>query len=253
MKLYCEPFGGMFWCYIKGTFEADEVIYNDYNKFNANLFACAKQPNKFLTYLTKIKAQDRNLFNQFKGDILHVRDKGFNIPDFDIATAYVYVVSQLFSGIMSEKAEMVDLKGKYTSKYYSFINKLRNKRIRKRLDRITAHNLGYDQIIDMYDTGDFNKKRYFYLDPPYFKKEHLYAFHEFNRDSHKELAINLNSLKSRWILSYYEYDELNEWFQQDKYIWVKKDYCKSSMALKGKAQSVGTELLVMNYRNTYTF
>jgi DNA adenine methylase len=250
MKLYCEPFGGMFWCYIKGAFKADTVVYNDFNKFNANIFACARQPDRFLPHLTKIKAQNRILFNKFKQTILDTGDN-FNIPDFDIAMKYVYVVTQIFSGIMSEKVEMIDLHEKYTSKYYSFINKLQNPIIRRRLDRITVHNKSYEEILDMYDGNTFNKNNYFYLDPPYYTKEHLYAFHEFGRESHIQLANRLTTLNSRWILSYYEYDELSEWFPNDKYVWIKKDYVKASMASKGKEQSVGTELLIMNFNNTY--
>jgi DNA adenine methylase len=252
MELYAECFGGAFWNYINGGFTAKEVVYSDFNRFMANMFACAKHPDKFLTHLTKIEAQDKDLFDKFKQEILDTQEN-FNMPDFDIATMYIYIVTQSFSGIMSEKVEMVDLHGKYRSKYYAFINKLRNRRIRKRLDRVTVHNESYEKILDMYDGNDFSKQRYFYLDPPYFQKEHLYAFHEFGRDSHQELAMKLNSLKSRWILSYYQYDELNEWFPSDKYIWERMDFAKASMAAKGKAQSIGTELLIMNYRSTFSF
>jgi DNA adenine methylase len=251
MNLYVEPFGGAFWNYIKGSFNAKEVVYNDFNKFMSNMFACSKQPDKFLSYLNKVKAQDRQLFDKFKYEILSIKDN-FNIPDFNIATMYIYIVTQTFSGIMSEKVQMIDLHGKYTSKYYAFINKLKNRTIRKRLDKVTVYNLSYDQILDMYDTECFDKNRYFYLDPPYYQKEHLYAFHEFGKDNHKELSNKLKSLNSRWILSYYEYDELAEWFPNDKYIWTTMDFKKSSMASEGKEQSVATELLIMNYRSVYS-
>jgi len=253
MDLYCELFGGAGWMTIKSDFIAKEMVYNDYNPFMANMFACAKQPDKFLSYLTRIKPQDRVLFDKFKQEILEVNDVGFNIPDFDIATKYVYIVSQVFSGIMSEKVEMIDLHGKYRSKYYSFINKLNNPTIRRRLDRVTVYNKSYEEIIDMYDGKSFSKNRYFYLDPPYFQKEHLYAFHEFGRESHEQLAKRLSTLNSRWLLSYYEYDELQDWFPSDKYVWEKQDFNKASMAIKDKKQSVGTELLIMNYRNMYMF
>ena len=252
MKLYCEPFGGMLWNYVKGTFKADTVVYNDFNRFNANIFACCKEPDKFLSHLNRFEAQDRKLFESFKQTILSTTEN-FPMPDYNIATMYVYIITQLFSGVMSEKVEMVDLHGKYRSKYYSFINKLKNPKIRRRLDRVTVHNESFEQIIDMYDGTDFNKNRYFYFDPPYFKKEHLYAFHEFGRANHEELARKLRDLKSRWILSYYEYDELNDWFPIDKFEWERMDFKKASMAAKGKEQTVGTELLIMNYKNRFSF
>lgn len=252
MDLYVETFGGAFWNYVMGKFTAKEVVYNDFNRYMANLFACCKHPDKFLSYLTRIEAQDKDLFNNFKQQILDAQDN-FNMPDFDIATMYIYIVTQSFSGIMSEKVEMVDLHGKYRSKYYAFINKLNNRRIRHRLDRVTVYNESYEKILDMYDGDEFSKQRYFYLDPPYYQKEHLYAFHEFGRASHEELARKLHTLKSRWILSYYEYDELNEWFPSDQYVWERMDFAKASMATKGKEQSVGTELLIMNYKSVFTF
>ncbi len=245
MDLYCEPFGGAFWNYIKGDFDAKTVVYNDFNKFMANLFACCQSPDKFLSHLKKIEAQDNDLFNKFKATVLETREN-FNIPDYDIATMYIYLVTQTFSGMMSEKVKMVDLHGKYKSKYYAFINKLENERIRKRLEKIIVTHNSFEYILEQFDGYG---KNYFYLDPPYYQKEHLYAFHEFGRASHEELARKLHSLKSRWILSYYEYEELNEWYPQEKYTWETKEYAKASMATKGKAQSVGTELLILNYSN----
>ena len=43
-----------------------------------------------------------------------------------------------------------------------------------------------------------------------------------------------------------EIEEL-KWFPKDEYRWEYKDYKKASMASKGKDQSTGTEILIMNY------
>jgi DNA adenine methylase len=243
LELYIEPFSGGFWTYIKGDFETKRAIYNDFNPYMANIFACCKEPDKYLSYLKSVDAQDRAIFDKFKQDVISTTE--FVMPDFELGMKYIYVLTQTFSGIMSPKVKMVDLHGKYKSKYYAFINKLENPKIRKRLEKLEVLNQSFEQVIEQYDSKD----TFFYLDPPYYKKEHLYAFHEFGRSHHEQLASILQKIKGKFILSYYEYDELSEWYPQDKYIWEKKDYFKASMATKGKKQSVGTELLVMNYKS----
>ena len=241
---YSEVFGGAGWVLVKGTFEAKRLIYNDFNKFLSNIFECCKNPDDFLYHLKNTEAQNLQIFNEAKQTILDIGDN-YTIPDYDIATKYILVLTQTFSGMMSPKVKMVDLHGKYTSKYYAFIHKLENLKIRKRLEKLEVTNQSFEQVIEQYDS----KNTFFYLDPPYYKKEHLYAFHDFGRGHHEKLADILQNIKGKFILSYYEYDELNEWYPGGKYIWERKDYAKASMATKGKKQSIGTELLIMNYKN----
>jgi site-specific DNA-adenine methylase len=59
-----------------------------------------------------------------------------------------------------------------------------------------VHHLDYKEIFKMYDSKD----TVFYLDPPYYKKEHLYDNCEnFN---HEELRNEIKKLKGKIILSY---------------------------------------------------
>lgn len=245
MKKYVEVFGGAMWVYINSDLTAEEVYYNDFNPFMANLFACCHEYKEFIPWLNKNKAQDINLFNNFKEEILEKieRNEKIKFPDFNLASKYVYIVTQCFSGIMSKNVKMVNLKGKYKSKYYSFLDRIKKPKIQQKLDKLQVSNLSYDKFIMQHDEKD----TYFYLDPPYYSTENLYAFHNFNINDHEILAKILQNMKSKWVLSYYEFDKLHEWFPQDKYKWIKKDYKKASMASKGKKQSTGTELLVKNF------
>ncbi len=241
IKRYVEVFGGAMWVYINSDLIAEEVIYNDFNPFMANLFACCHEYKEFIPILEQNKAQDEKLFNKFKEEILNV--KNIKFPDFNIASKYVYIVTQCFSGIMSKNVKMVNLKGKYKSKYYSFLDRLKKSKIQQKLDKLQVFNLSYDEIIPKID----DENTYFYLDPPYYSTENLYAFHNFTINDHKNLAKILKNMKGKWVLSYYEFDDLHKWFPQNKYKWIKKDYKKASMASKGKKQSIGTELLVLNF------
>lgn len=243
---YVEIFGGAFWVYLKSDFEAKDVVYNDVNPFMANLFACCTQYNKFLEYITKYDAQNTELFNEFRDEVAErFKTNDVQIPDFDLGAKYVYVATQTFSGIVNERVKMVDLKGKYKSKYYSFADRLKNGKIQKKLDKVRVSNVSYDDLIKQEDDGN----TFFYIDPPYYGTENLYGFHSFGKEDHHKLIEMLKNSESKWILSYYEFPQLLEWFPETEWHWERKDYKKASMAKKGKNQSVGTEVLVMNYQN----
>jgi len=142
---------------------------------------------------------------------------------------------------MSEKVKYVDLKGKYNSKYNSFTGRVKNPKVQKKLGKINVTSQSFEDFIPTID----DPKTFLYLDPPYYGTENLYAFHNFTKDKHKELADILNQCESSWILSYYEFPEMQEWYPWDKYVWFRKDFKKASMASSGKKQTVGTELLII--------
>ena len=150
MKVYAEVFGGAFWNYVKGDFICDEAHYNDVNRFMVNLFACCAQPEEFSKWVDAVEPQDRVLYDKYKQDIKCYMDPSaptFPIPQFEIAQKYVYLVTQTFSGIMSENAKMVDLKGKYKSKYLSFADRLHKPKICERLNKVQASNLSYEKFV----------------------------------------------------------------------------------------------------------
>lgn len=238
---YIEVFGGAMWVYIKGDINADKIIYNDYNPFMANLFACCKEYKEFIKYVDSVDPQNNELFEKFKEEIININN--INIPNFDIGMKYVYMATQTFSGIVNEKVKMVDLKGKYKSKYLSFRDRLVNPKVQPKLDKLEVYNLSYDEIIPKMD----GENTLIYGDPPYYGTEKLYGFHDFGLEDHEKLKDILKNCKSKWILSYYEFPDLVKWFPEDQYRWERKDYKKASMASKNKKQSTGTEVLVMNY------
>jgi hypothetical protein len=54
-------------------------------------------------------------------------------------------------------------------------------------------------------------------------------------------------MKGKFSLSYYHFDLLDEWFPREEYTWKEKEFSKTAMAISGKAQTKGVELLIMNY------
>jgi DNA adenine methylase len=249
IEAYVEPFSGMFWVFFKMELHnypnLKKVVYNDFNPLNVNLFNCVKNYNEFYNVIKEYKSQDGELFNKYQIEIFNPSFKvDLSTPDYHTASKYAYVLSQVWSGTNPEKSKFIDLKGKYKSKFDSFKDKLQDTKWQKYFDKITiCENMDFQDVIEKYDSPT----TYFYCDPPYYKTENYYANHDFGIDTHKRLADTLTSIKGKFSLSYYYFEQLEEWFPKPEYNWVDKSFAKAAMAKAGKAQTMGVELLIMNY------
>lgn len=249
IETFVEPFSGQFWVYYNLPLEEftnlDKVVYNDFNKLNANLFNCVRNHTEFYESLKGISSQNSELFYKYQSEIFSPDfDIDLSKPNYEVGYKYAYVLSQVWSGTNPEKAKFIDLKGKYTSKFDSFKNKLTNPKWRDYFEKIdVVENLDFEAVIKKYDSP----KAYFYCDPPYYNTENYYANHDFGLETHERLANCLKNIKGRFSLSYYDFPQLSEWFPKDEYRWEQKEFAKAAMAKAGKAQTKGTELLIMNY------
>jgi len=249
IETYCEVFSGMYWTFFKINIQEfpnlKNVIYNDINILNVNLFNCVKNHEMFYQEISKIPSQNKELFDEFQREIF---DPYFEIdlsqPDFHSAIAYSYILTQNWSGTNPSTSKFIDLKGKYKSKFDTFKDKLQNINWQKHFDRIDLiENLDFEEIIEKHDS----ENSFFYCDPPYMNCEKYYANHEFNPQSHERLAKTLQNIKGKFALSYYYFPQLEEWFPKNKYHWEQKDFAKAASAKIGVKQNKGTELLIMNY------
>jgi len=249
VETYVEPFSGMYWVFFKMDISnypnLKQVVYNDFNPLNVNLFNCVKEYNTFNEVIEDYKSQNKDLFYEFQKEIFAEDFKvDLSTPDYHTAAKYAYVLSQVWSGTNPEKSKFIDLKGKYRSKFDSFKNKLTNPIWQNYFSKITTtENLDFQEVIQKYDSPT----TYFYCDPPYYKTEDYYANHDFGIETHERLATTLKSIKGKFSLSYYDFPQLSEWFPKDEYRWESKQFAKAAMAKAGKSQTKGTELLIMNY------
>jgi DNA adenine methylase len=258
IETYVECFGGMYWVFFNMNIEdypnLKTVVYNDFNKLNANLFRCSKQYDRLLRELQEYPRQEyhnpitppfyADLFNLCQKEVF---DPNLVIPDeadFEIAAKYLYVLTQVFSGSRPETSKYMDYKGKYRCKVDIFEDKLKHPKYREHLDRITfVENQDFQPILDKYDSPT----AYFYLDPPYWKTENYYSSHDFDTYDHQRLAGALHKINGKFGLSYYEFPQLRDWYPEYAYHWESKGFAKAAAAKDGIKQNIGTELLIMNY------
>ena len=257
METYVETFGGMFWCFFNMDLSQfpnlKKVVYNDFNPLNYNLFKCIQNPTKLLKAINSIDCQKfgmeitpsiyKEQFINFQAEIFA---ENFRVEpgNYDVAAKYVYILTQVFSGSKPETSSFIDLKGKYKSKYLTFRDKLLKPDWIEHFLKIThVENMDFAEVIEKYDSPN----TYFYVDPPYWKTENYYSNHDFDRQDHERLSNSLISMEGKFSLSYYDFPLLSEWFPKDTYTWEKKEFAKAAAAKKGKTQTMGEELLIMNY------
>ena len=258
METYVETFSGMFWCFFKMDLQEypnlKTIVYNDFNPLNANLFKCVRNYKELLKECNKLAVQEKGVFptnplckKDFDSFQKEIFSSDFVIgedPNYEVAAKYAYILTQVWSGTNPERGKFIDLKGKYTSKFDSFKNKLLSPKWQAYFEKITfVENMDFEDVIKKYDSST----TYFYCDPPYFKTENYYANHEFGIETHKRLADVLKSTEGKFSLSYYDFPKLSEWFLKEEYTWKNKEFAKAAMAKAGKEQTMGTELLIMNY------
>ena len=251
METYVEPFSGAFWVYYNLDLalypKLKTVVYNDFNKVNANLFACVKKYEEFYEFIKEIPAQEKDRFERYQKGAFEDFDFDPDTPNFQKGLEYIYVVTQVFSGIRPETSNFIDLKGKYNSKLNSFRNKLNNPKLYKHFQMIThVKNEDFEDIINEFDSPT----TYFYLDPPYWKTEDYYSNQDFDVTDHKRLSEVLGRIDGKYSLSYYDFELLKEYYPKDTHRWTSKDYAKAAGAVSGKKQTKASELLIMNYNDT---
>lgn len=279
IKTYIEPFSGSMGTYMDDdSMKFETVIYNDKNRHQVNLYKCCQNPEKFLTYLEKLKNSILNTSEtdpikkwEFYKSIYHkyikndfLDNMNFEIGDFARASMYAFLITSSFSSVYPRGGGFSGYKkDKDRLKLEVLIDKLKKNKYTNKLNSINEfYNIDFEELINKYDSID----TYLYIDPPYYKYDEktgeddtkrLFWYGSDNDEvfgpaSHRRLLELLKNTKCRWSLSYYYFPLLEELLPRNEYFWIEKDVFRSSSQggnnheLK-KEQSKGTELLIMNY------
>jgi len=272
IKIYCEPFAGSYAIYFYTQLSEDVIsVYNDQNSDQVNLFTCSKNHKKLLDTINYHLTNKDGLLNPngvepkifykelyYKLKKSNFSNEEFDIPDYDRASQYAFLLTSAFSSINYMAAGYSGF-NKDKLKLTTLINKLNNEYVQKKLEKIThIENLDFEEIIKKYDSPN----TYFYCDPPYNSEKKVdnkwvednekrvgwYNSKDvFDKNSHERLAKCLKNIQGKFSLSYYDFENLSQWFPKDKYKWVSKDFFRSSASFSENKEQKGTELLIMNY------
>jgi len=269
IKNYIEVFSGSMAIFFNEDFtHCNDITFNDYNKLQANFIMCCKDYDKMLSELdlslksggflylnesdpTKMKKYYRDLYtdtkNPDKCDFYDNMD--WSIPNYEKAVIYSFMITSSFNACFARGAGFSGITKTNKLKLTTLINKLKKEEYRKKLDSLTnIECLDFGELIIKYDSID----SFLYLDPPY-KYTDGKGTHDkdygskdiFGDLAHKRLSDILKNTKSRWCLSYYWFEELEEWFPRDKYFWTEREFYRPSASFSNDKK--GKELLIMNY------
>jgi DNA adenine methylase len=223
-RTFVEPFAGSAQIF-KALHKNPEKIYvlNDLNKDIYNIWKNIKSVD-----IDKIRRFD------FKGDIEtfhHLRD------NYKPKTKEQELYKDLYLSRFSYANQRVSYAKKNQSKF-RFLECLPN--IQAILKNVVVSNLDYLKVLKKYNQED----TLFYLDPPYFEKEHLYENQSVNPI---ELANALKKIKGKFILSYNDVPEVVDAFKGFHIHQISTTYSIFHTADKTQEKRQVKELLITNY------
>ena len=237
---FVDVFGGAGWVSVKSQIAPRALtnVYNDLNPHLANIFMhFSLDPDAVKAQLHAWPQQDAVLYRQFQQDIFGPNPSPLTL---ETAAKYLYLEVQSFTGNTLGLNSSVYFDKKNIHGLNPLLKKLSDPRITKRLKQLTVENLNAIDVIKKYDSPT----TFFYVDPPYYEKEHYYT-QAFGKHEHEELAQCLNTIQGEFALSYYDFEELNDWFPESKYNRTTYNVSKQSSSRTNKQR--GIELVIRNY------
>jgi len=217
ISTYVEPFGGMFGIFFAldfTKFNDVKFIYNDKNNLNYLLFKNLQNDN-FIDLVNSTEV-DEDYYRGCLKNMITEKDE--------------MLLSLYWLVILTCSSPYEIGKDSWRSNVEFGIFKMKYKAYQYHLSKINGiYNLDYKDIINKYDS----ESTFFYVDPPYKGKEEYYINHDFSKETHKELSDFLNSIKGKFLLSYYYFDGIEELYPNCRF--------------DSKITIMGTELIIMNY------
>ena len=232
--IYCEVFGGAAWILFGKSPNKEDwqtgpksrytEVYNDINGDLVNFWKYIKQhPEAFVTELNQYLVS-REMFDTFAQ----------HEPKTELERAIRFYF-QLSCSYGSRSKNFCIMQG---YKYMPLRNLEKVKAASERLKQVIIEKQDFEKLIARFDTPN----TFFYLDPPYYTKEHLYDREDANAfTKHDELAAILKQIKGKFLLSY----------NNDPHIKQLYDGCiveevETQYSVSGAFQTE-TELLIRNY------
>jgi len=257
---YIEVFGGSFAIYFNQDFShCKNIVYNDSSKLQTNLINSSRNYQEMINEIDVAlseggylycNSKDKKTLNDFyKSFYYEIKrsnfyyDMDFEIPNYRKALIHSFMINSSFNSCFPMSSGCSIFR-REKLKFMTYMERIQDKYYQSKLDNITnVECMDFEDLIKKYDS----ESSYFYLDPPY---KYIDGTGTHNKDYGSELTFGeeghyrlfnlIKDIKARWSLSYYDFPELHEWYPKDKYLWVTKDYYKSS-----NNKTRGDEILII--------
>ncbi|WP_028320361.1 DNA adenine methylase [Desulfatiglans anilini] len=227
-KSYCEVFAGAALVFFRKPPSKYEVI----NDLDSDLVAFYRVlQNHLEEFLRQFKwvLASREWFEDWKRQL-----PAGGLTDIQRAARYYYVQRLCFGGRVRGRTFGTAPMSRPRINLVRIEEELSE--VHLRLAAVTIENLSWQNFIKKYDRSE----TLFYLDPPYFKAP-FYA-HNLVLADYQEMAEILGGIKSRFILSINDHQEMRKCFRRFD---VQPIELKYSVAEKGLTD--GKELLIRNF------
>ena len=258
---YIEVFGGS-GVVLFGKEQTPFEVWNDYNNDLYNFFYCVK--HKHLELLRELKFLP--LCSRSEFHLMRAFLAGEPLPNIDFTAANDMVAQYLtapesaeITRILTTRCTLGDISRaaaffkinrlSYGAKMDTFSLQPCDLRqfyghittAHERIQRVVLENKDFGNILKVYDRTD----AFFYIDPPYFKAEKLYAV-EFSPADHLRLfqILTHKDFKGKWLLSYNNEDFIR---------WIYRDFPQfcfervNDLALRYNPKAVYGEILIGNF------
>lgn len=235
-NLYCEVFGGAGWVLFgksdnpqdwtedkKGKYTE---IYNDINGELINFWKYIKyHPEAFVAELNDYLVS-RELFEEAKNP--------YQRTELERAVRFYYMIAVSYG---SQSKNFCLMQG---HKYLPLKTLEKVKKASARLQNVVIEKTDYEKLILRVDT----ENTFFYIDPPYYKRENFYKRDDAEAFSgHNKLSELLLDLKGKFILSYNDDPYIKNLYSSKKFIL---QTVEAPYTISGKNQ-IQTELLIRNF------
>jgi site-specific DNA-adenine methylase len=265
---YIEPFAGMFGIYLSKNTDFSKVkniIYNDIDSQNGNVFHCAQMPAVFLNkinyafkeggmfYCANCKEYDdyydfyKSIYDQYHKGVKKLPEVNIETRNFEAAYIYSFLrLSSMKQLHYLEAGTKKSIQDENWVKRYRFfqplVNKLQKPKFIEKITNITEiTDFDFEEVVKKYDTPE----SFIYLDPPYFSNEKLFdgeGKNVFTIKDHERLATAINNCKyARIAVSYYQFPGMVDLYPIPNFKYKTKEVHNSAGGQKA------VEVLIMNY------
>lgn len=233
---YVEVFGGGGNVILQKPKSRVEV-FNDLDNIIYTVWKTIKEHGEKVARELESWIVSRKIYEELKAEWFS-GNRGKN--DVEITCRFLYLCNNSFSGIIGGGFSSSPLRNNACSFFgkVSIIPLIKN-----RLKNVVIENLDFRECIRRYDT----EETLFYLDPPYYNKN--YYMTNFTIKDHEDLAKILNSIKGKFVLSYYMYERIQEFYPPDRFYYFFFEQPKHSVKVKGKElRPKAIEVIITNYK-----